>query len=271
MKKRLKGMPVSFYVGAVILFVILLMTFFPGLFTDQDPYTQDMNALLQGPSAAHWFGTDDLGRDVYARVIYGTRIDLAIGIFAMLVPAVTGTLIGLCAGYYGKKVDAVLMRILDVITAFPFIILVIAIVAIIGSGIRNMFIAIWCVGWKDYAKLVRSEVLAEKNMEYVAAAKTLGFSGARIMLRHILPNVIDGAFVYAISDVMMCMMVGASLSFLGLGVSAPTPEWGAIITGGRPFLTSAWWISIFPGIFLAVAGVAISFVGKGVAEKVKAK
>ena len=196
MKKTLKSMPVSFYVGAVILFVILLMTFFPGLFTDQDPYTQDMNVLLQAPSAAHWFGTDDLGRDVYTRVIYATRVDLAIGIFAMLVPAVTGTLIGLCAGYYGKKVDAVLMRILDVITAFPFIILVIAIVAIIGSGIRNMFIAIWCVGWKDYAKLVRSEVLAEKNMEYVAAAKTLGFSGARIMLRHILPNVIDGAFVY---------------------------------------------------------------------------
>ena len=145
-------MPVSFYVGAFILFIILLMTFFPGLFTRQDPYYQDMNVLLQPPSAEHWFGTDDLGRDVFSRVVYGTRIDLAIGIFAMIVPAVTGTLIGLCSGYYGKKVDAVLMRILDVITAFPFIILVIAIVAIIGSGIRNMFIAIWCVGWKDYAK-----------------------------------------------------------------------------------------------------------------------
>ncbi len=271
MRARLKGMPVTFYVGAFVLLIILMMTFFPGLFTSQDPYYQDMNVLLEAPSAEHWFGTDDLGRDVYTRVIYGTRIDMAIGIFAMIVPAVTGTLIGLCAGYYGKKVDAVLMRILDVITAFPFIILVIAIVAIIGAGLRNMFIAIWCVGWKDYAKLVRSEVLSEKNMEYVAAAKTLGFSNKRIMLRHILPNVIDGAFVYAISDIMMCMMVGASLSFLGLGVSAPTPEWGAMITGGRPFLTSAWWISVFPGLVLAVTGVAISFVGKGVAEKVKSK
>lgn len=271
MRKKLTSMPLSFYIGAAVLVVILLMTFLPWLFTKQDPYFQDMNALLQAPSAEHWFGTDDLGRDVFARVVYGTRIDMAIGIFAMLVPAVVGTLIGLCAGYYGKKVDAVLMRILDVITAFPFIILVIAIVAIIGPGIRNMFIAIWCVGWKDYAKLVRSEVLSEKNMEYVSAAKTLGYSNFRIMLRHILPNVIDGALVYAISDIMMCMMVGASLSFLGLGVSAPTPEWGAMITGGRPFLSSAWWISVLPGIVLAVTGVAISFVGKGASEKIKSK
>lgn len=271
MKDKLKNMPLSFYVGSAVLLVILLMTFFPGLFTNQSPYKQDMDALLQAPSGAHWFGTDELGRDVYTRVVYGTRIDLAIGIFAMIIPAITGSLIGLCAGYYGKKLDALLMRILDVITAFPFIVLVIAIVAIIGSGIKNMFIAIWCVGWKDYAKLVRSEVLSEKNMEYVSAAKTLGYSNSRIMFRHILPNVIDGAFVYAISDIMMCMMVGASLSFLGLGVSAPTPEWGAMITEGRPFLTNAWWISIFPGIVLAITGVAISFVGKGVAEKVKSK
>lgn len=271
MKNKLTRMPLSFYIGGIVLVIILMMTFFPEFFTKRDPYYQDLNSILLPPSSEHWFGTDDLGRDVFTRVVYGTKVDLAIGIFAMIVPAITGTFIGLCAGYYGKKVDAVLMRILDVITAFPFIILVIAIVAIIGSGIRNMFFAIWCVGWKDYAKLVRSEVLAEKNMEYVCAAQTLGFSDARIMFRHILPNVIDGALVYAISDIMMCMMVGASLSFLGLGVSAPTPEWGAIITGGRPFLTTAGWISIFPGIVLAITGVAISFVGKGIAETIKSR
>lgn len=269
MKK--KKISISFLAGGVVLLIILGMAAIPQAFTSQSPISQDMSALLQAPSAAHWFGTDELGRDIFARVVYGTRIDLAIGVFAMLVPAIIGTLLGLVAAYYGKLVDACLMRVLDVMTAFPFIILVIAIVAIMGSGIRNMFIAIWLVGWKDYAKLVRSEVLSEKNIEYVSAAKTLGYSNLRIMLRHILPNVIDGAFVYAISDIMMCMLVGASLSFLGLGVSAPTPEWGAIISGGRTFITRAWWISVFPGIVLAVTGVAISLVGKGTSEMMKGR
>lgn len=269
MKK--KKISISFLAGGVVLLIILGMAVVPQAFTSQSPISQDMSALLQAPSSAHWFGTDELGRDIFARVVYGTRIDLAIGVFAMLVSAITGTLLGLVAAYYGKTVDACLMRVLDVMTAFPFIILVIAIVAIMGSGIRNMFIAIWLVGWKDYAKLVRSEVLSEKNIEYVAAARTLGYSNLRIMLRHILPNVIDGAFVYAISDIMMCMLVGASLSFLGLGVSAPTPEWGAIISGGRTFITRAWWISVFPGIVLAVTGVAISLVGKGTADMMKGR
>ena len=162
------------------------------------------------------------------------------------VPFLMGSLIGLLAGYYGGWVDALVMRIQDIVTAFPFTILIIAIITILGPNISNLYIAVWLVGWKDYTKLVRSEVLAEKNLDYVQAARVMGFSGFRIMVRHILPNTINSAIVYAVSDVMMCMLVGASMSFLGLGVQPPIPEWGAIITEGRPYIMSAWWICTFP-------------------------
>ena len=250
--------------GFVLLALILLMAFFPFLFTGKDPYEQElMNALL-APSGEHWFGTDQYGRDVFARVIYGTDVDLKIGFFAMLVPFFTGSLIGLLAGYYGGWVDAVVMRIQDIMTAFPFTILVIAIITILGPNISNLYIAVWLVGWKDYTKLVRSEVLSEKNLDYVQAARVMGFSNLRIMIRHLLPNTICSAVVYAISDIMMCMLVGASLSFLGLGVQPPIPEWGAMITEGRPFILSAWWTCAFPGLALAVTGTALSLAGEAV-------
>ena len=250
--------------GFVLLALILLMAFFPFLFPGKDPYEQDlMNALL-APSGEHWFGTDQYGRDVFARVIYGTGVDLKIGFLAMLVPFFTGSLIGLLAGYYGGWVDAVVMRIQDIMTAFPFTILVIAIITILGPNISNLYIAVWLVGWKDYTKLVRSEVLSEKNLDYVQAARVMGFSNLRIMIRHLLPNTIRSAVVYAISDIMMCMLVGASLSFLGLGVQPPIPEWGAMITEDRPFILSAWWTCAFPGLALAVTGTALSLAGEAV-------
>lgn len=252
--------------GFVLLALILLMAFFPFLFTGKDPYEQDlMNALL-APSGEHWFGTDQYGRDVFARVIYGTSVDLKIGFLAMLVPFFTGCLIGLLAGYYGGWVDALVMRIQDIMTAFPFTILVIAIITILGPNISNLYIAVWLVGWKDYTKLVRSEVLSEKNLDYVQAARVMGFSNLRIMIRHLLPNTIRSAVVYAISDIMMCMLVGASLSFLGLGVQPPIPEWGAMITEGRPFILSAWWTCAFPGLALAVTGTALSLAGEAVSR-----
>ena len=158
------------------------------------------------------------------------------------------------------------MRLVDVMMSFPVIVLIIAIVAVLGPGIGNMYLAMWLVGWTSYAQLVRSAVMVEKNAEYVQAARTLGYSHLRILFRHILPNVISGAIVYAVSDVLMCMLMGAGLSFLGVGVQPPTPEWGAIISGGRSFLFNAPWISIFPGIFLAVTGVGLSLLGDGLAK-----
>ena len=184
----------------------------------------------------------------------------------MIVPLFVGSFIGLVAGWFGGWVDALLMRIQDIMTAFPFTILVIAIISILGRSESNVYIAIWLVGWRDYTKLVRSEVLIEKNSEYIQAVRSLGFSDLRIMFRHILPNTINSAVVYAVSDVMLCMLVAASLSFLGLGVQPPVPEWGAIISEGRPFILNAWWICALPGLALAFTGTALSLLGEGISH-----
>ena len=266
MKKKRKVLSCGAF---VILFVVLLMALFPQLFTHYDPIEQDMTALLQAPSGEHLFGTDNFGRDVFARVVYSARLDLAIGFFAMLIPAVFGTAVGIAAGYYGGKIDAVIMRILDVFVAFPTMVLAIAIVAILGSGVRNLFLAIWLVGWREYTRLVRSDVLVLRGSEYIEAAKALGYSDLRIMFRHILPNIASTVMVYAVSDIMMCMLMGASMSFLGLGVPTPTPEWGAIISEGKNYMMSAWWMVTFPGAMLAVTGVSISIAGQELSHRKK--
>ena len=232
----------SLTAGCLILLCVVFTALFPGLIASQSPTDQNLTAMLAAPSAEHIWGTDELGRDIFARVIWGTRYDLVIGLAAASVPFIVGTLIGLFTAYFG------------------------AIVAVLGPGIGNMYLAMWLVGWTSYARLVRSAVMVEKNAEYVQAARTLGYSHMRILFRHILPNVISGAIVYAVSDILMCMLMGAGLSFLGVGVQPPTPEWGAIISGGRSFLFNAPGISIFPGIFLAVTGVGLSLLGDGLAK-----
>ncbi len=261
----------SLNAGVVMVGLVLIFAGLPGLIAAFSPTSQDADHILEAPSLAHPFGTDNFGRDVFARVVHGTRIDLTIGLLATLVPFITGSLIGLIAGYYGKWVDSVLMRILDIFMAFPFIVLVIAIVAILGPGLNNLYIAIWLVGWKDYARLVRSEVMVAKNAEYVQAAKILGFGDLRILLRHILPNVLSVSIVFAAADVVMCMLSGASLSFLGLGVQPPTPEWGAIISEGRAYLSQAWWICAFPGLALVFAGTGFSLLGDGLSDLLRTK
>lgn len=269
-RRKHSGSPFRFAAYAVLI-LVLLMAAVPWLFTGYDPLTQDMTALLQPPSAAHYFGTDNFGRDVFARVVYGARLDLEIGFFAMLIPAVFGTAVGIAAGYFGGKVDAVIMRILDVFIAFPTMVLAIAIVAILGSGVKNLFLAIWLVGWREYTRLVRSDVLVIRSSEYVEAAKSLGYSDLRIMFRHIFPNVASTVLVYAVSDIMMCMLMGASMSFLGLGVPTPTPEWGAIISEGKNYMMTAWWIVTFPGIMLALTGISISVAGQKLSHGRKRK
>ena len=269
-RRKNSGSPFRFAAYAVLI-LVLLMAVVPQLFTGYDPLTQDMTALLQPPSAAHFFGTDNFGRDVFARVVYGARLDLEIGFFAMLIPAVFGTAVGIAAGYFGGKVDVVIMRILDVFIAFPTMVLAIAIVAILGSGVKNLFLAIWLVGWREYTRLVRSDVLVIRSSEYVEAAKSLGYSDLRIMFRHIFPNVASTVLVYAVSDIMMCMLMGASMSFLGLGVPTPTPEWGAIISEGKNYMMTAWWIVTFPGIMLALTGISISVAGQKLSHGRKGK
>ncbi len=261
----------TFNIGLVLLLAILFVACFPGLFTHYSPSVQDQNAILSAPSAQHIFGTDNYGRDLFSRILWGTRIDLQIGVLAVIVPFFTGSLIGLLAGYYGKLVDTIFMRILDIFMAFPFTILVIAIVAIMGPGIKNLYIAIWLVGWKEYARLVRSETMVIKSSEYVQAAQTLCYSDRRILFRHVFPNAVNSSIVYAISDIMMCILVGASMSFLGLGVQPPVPEWGAIISEGRMYIAAAWWICTFPGLALAITGISFSLLGDGLCELLNMK
>lgn len=261
----------SLVVGAIIILLTCVVAAFPSLFTSQDPLALNPAAMLLPPSAQHPFGTDNFGYDVFARVVYATRLDLLIGVASAGVPFLVGSVLGLVCGYYGGKFDAIMMRVLDVFMAFPFMVLAIAIVAILGNGVTNLIIAMWIVSWPPYTRLVRAEVLVAKNSEYVQAAKTLGYSDVRIMFRHVLPNVISSAIVYLASDIVMCIMSAATLSFLGLGVPAPTPEWGAIISGGKGFISTAWWISALPGVVMAVVGLGFSLLGDGLNDLLRTR
>ena len=260
----------SFLIGSIITLVVVITAIFPQWFTSLDPNALSPE-ILQAPSAAHPFGTDNYGRDIFARCIWASRMDLQIGLISATVPLVFGSIIGLIAGYYGGIVDTIFMRLLDIVMAFPFTILVIAIMAILGQGIQNMYIAIWIIGWVTFAKLVRAEDMVVKESEYVMAARMMGFSNARILLRHILPNVISSAVVYYTSYIVICMLTGASLSFLGLGVQPPTSEWGSLMNMGRGYLNNAPWMTIYPGLFMAITGVGFSLMGDGLTDFLRTK
>ena len=260
-----------FVLGIAIVLFFVLLAAFPGVFTSYEPDAINAKDMLQAPSAVHWFGTDNYGRDLYTRVVYATRIDLYIGIGAMIIPFVLGTALGLISGYYGGKLDSMIMRIVDIFMAFPYMVLAIAIVAITKAGINALFISMWLVGWKEYTRLVRSETIVVKQQEYVEAAKVLGYGDFRIIIRNVLPNVLSSSIVYGASDIVMCMLSGAAMSYLGLGVQAPMSEWGAIISEGKTYLSQAWWITLFPGLFLMIAGFGFSLIGDGLSDLLRAK
>lgn len=272
-KHRLPAWAVTptFILGVIIVAAALIMAIFPEQIAPYDPTVVDITARTKAPSAEHIFGTDNYGRDIFSRVVWGTRIDLSIGFFGVLVPMIIGGIIGLLAAWYGGWLDSLLMRISEIMMAFPFTILVIAIITILGTGTINLYIALWLVGWMSYARLVRAEVLKLKKAEFIEAARVAGFSDARILLRHILPNVISSSIVFAASDMVMCMLTGASMSFLGLGVQPPTPEWGAILNEGRTYISYASWMTFFPGLMLATTGVGLSLLGDSMTDILRRK
>lgn len=251
-------------IGGVILLVILIASILAPTLWPIDPTTQDLRNALRPPGAAHPFGTDNFGRDIFSRVLNAARLDLQIAFLSILFPFVIGIALGCLSGYLGGFVDTIIMRIIDVISAFPFLVLVIAIIAMLGPGLTSMYIALTLVVWRSYARIIRGEILVLKKSEYVQAARALGYSDWRIMFRHILPNVISPAIVFAMSDVVLIILSTTSLGFLGLGVQPPTPEWGSMIAEGRNFVTTHWWLVTFPGLAIVVVGIALSLFGDGV-------
>ena len=265
------GLPLGIVAGGLMLLVLAGATLLAPVLLPTDPNAQDLNAMLQPPSAIHPFGTDNYGRDVLTRVLHGAGIDLRIGVLAVVFPFIFGSLAGAAAGYAGGWADIVVMRAVDVITAIPFMVLVIAIVAFLGPGETNILIAIGVVGWITFARLVRGEVLREKNLEYVAALRAFGFSRWRIILRHILPNAIAPAVTFLASDVVLAILTASALGYLGLGVRPPAPEWGLMIAEGRTFMYVAWWVATMPGFACMFAGIAFILVGDGLADLLRVR
>ncbi len=264
-------LPPSLLAGGAMLLLLGSAVLLAPWLVPYDPNGQNFDVLLQAPSPAHPFGTDNFGRDVLTRVLYGAGIDLRIGVLAVIFPFVFGSIAGAVAGYSGGWLDAVVMRTVDVITAVPFLVLVIAVVAFLGPGERNIFIAIGGVGWITYSRLVRGEVLREKHLEYVAAARTLGFRRWRIIMGHILPNAIPPAVTFVASDVVLVILTTAALGFLGLGIRPPAPEWGMMIADGREFLSGGWWVATMPGFACMYAGLAFILLGDGVADLLRVR
>jgi peptide/nickel transport system permease protein len=257
--------------GGAMLAVLVAGALLGPLVSPYDPNAHDFDALLRPPELAHPFGTDNFGRDVLTRVLYGAAIDLRIGLLAVVFPFVFGSLVGAAAGYYGGWVETLVMRVVDVIIAVPFLVLVIAVVAFLGPGEVNVLLAIGGVQWVTYARLVRGEVLREKNLEYVAAGRALGFRRWRLLLGHVLPNAIPPAVIFVASDVVLVILTTAALGFLGLGVRPPAPEWGMMISEGREFLASGWWVATMPGFACMYTGLAFILLGDGVADLLRVK
>jgi len=263
---------VSLVVGTALLAVIAVMTIGAPLFTSWSPTAIDpLSPLVPPGTGGHLLGTDEFGRDLWSRVLYGGRYDLAIAFGATIVTFVAGTAIGMIAAWTGGWFEALLMRIVDLFFAFPFIVLVIAIVATLGPSLRNMFIALWVTSWVVYARIAHGQTLAARRYGYVVAATVLGYSSFRVLARHVLPSVLPLVVVFAMVDAVGNVLLGASLGFLGIGVRQPAPEWGSMISGGQNYILSNWQLSLIPGLALVVLGVAFSLLGDGLADVLRPK
>jgi peptide/nickel transport system permease protein len=256
----------SFVSGLVILGAIVLMAIFAPLLTKHDPTNQDLLHTLQGPGNGHLLGTDQNGRDVWSRLLYGARTDLRVAFLAVVLPFIIGTTIGLLAGYFGGWLDSTANWLMSVLVAFPFFVLVIALVFALGSGTRNIYIAITIVGWVSYTRIIRSEVLSQKRRDYVLAARAGGLSTPRILVRHLLPNVVTQAVVFACSDIVLDILAIVTLGYLGLGVQRPTPDWGTMMADGQSYITTNWQLVTFPGIAVVITAIGLALLADGLAD-----
>ena len=251
--------------GAVILFFFLVSAF-PGIFASHEPNRIDIVNILRPPSAAHPLGTDDLGRDVLARVVHGARVSLKVGFVAVGIATALGLLVGLLSGFYGGWVDAVLMRFVDMMLCFPTFFLILSVIAFLEPSIWNIMAVIGLTGWMGVARLVRAETLSLKERDFVAAARAQGAGDARIIFRHVLPNTLAPILVAATLGVAGAILTESALSFLGIGVQPPTPSWGNILTAGKDNIEYAWWLSLFPGLAILFTVLGYNLLGEGIRD-----
>ena len=254
-------------ISLAILALVIVCSLVPGLVAPRDPFAQDLSLRLVPPAwsergvPGYWLGTDQLGRDTLSRIIEGTRITVLVSLFAVAVSGLVGVAAGLAAGFYGGKTDAVILRLIDIQLAFPLILLVIAVVAVVGPSLTNLIIVMGLSGWPRFARVVRGSVLTVRHLEFVDAARSIGASRLRIMTQHILPNILSAIIVYASFEIARMILLEATLSFLGLGVQPPTPTWGGMISDGRKYVSQSWAVSLAPGIAIALVILAFNVLG----------
>ncbi len=258
-------------VGLCVVVGFILIAIFAPLIAPDQINNQDLTRKLEPSSAEHIFGTDDFGRDIFSRVIYGARLSLSVGFLAVAGSAIIGTLVGVIAGYYGRWVDSLISRVFDIMLAFPSILLAIAVVAILGPSLQNALIAIAIINIPNFGRLIRSRVLSVKEEEYILAAKALGMKDSRILFQHILPNSITPVIVQATLSIATAIIEAAALGFLGMGAQSPTPEWGKMLADSKQYLTDAPWTLFFPGIAIMLVVLGFNLMGDGLRDALDPK
>ena len=251
----------GFLIGAATLLVLVLIALLAPWISPYDPILMPAGQGLQAPGPAHWMGTDSFGRDILSRVLWGARLSLGVGVVATLISTAAGTTVGLIAGYVGGAVDLATSWVVDILMAFPGILLALVIVAVLGSGLFNVLLAVGIASVPSFIRLVRGITLSVKERAYVESARCIGATPVRIVFRHILPNVLSSVLVWASLELALMILSASGLSFLGLGAQPPSPEWGVMVSAGRGFLRQAWWMSVFPGMAIVVTVLAINLIG----------
>jgi peptide/nickel transport system permease protein len=253
-------------VGGLVFLLVVLLALAAPVLAPHDPVRLNVVESLEAPGARHWLGTDQFGRDVLSRIIYGSRVSVAMGIVAVAISVGAGSMLGLLAGFYRGPVDLVVMRLVDVMLAFPGILLALVIIAVLGPDLKNAMIAVGISGMPLFIRVVRASTLAVRDLHYVEAAQATGCGDLRVLARHVLPNVLTPIIVLVTLGIPSAIVAGAALSFLGLGIKPPTPDWGEMLSRGRAFMGTAWWLSTFPGLAIAIVVLAINRFGDGLRD-----